>query len=76
MEVRVGEIAAKCPDCGSSDFVSTALEHELACRGCGKTVARLQLLIQIGEEASRNATESLQRLRRFRPAAPRKPRPQ
>ena len=74
MEVRVGDIAAKCPDCGSGDFVSTPLEDELACRSCGKTVARLQLLIQIGEEAARNATESLQRLRRLRPAGPRKPR--
>jgi transcription initiation factor TFIIIB Brf1 subunit/transcription initiation factor TFIIB len=74
MEVRVGDIAAKCPDCGSSEFAPTASEEQLVCQGCRKTIARMHLLIQIGEEASRAAAESLQRLRRIRPAGPRKPR--
>jgi transcription initiation factor TFIIIB Brf1 subunit/transcription initiation factor TFIIB len=74
MEVRVGNIAAKCPDCGSTEFIAAAVEDYLACKGCGKTTARMQLLIQIGEEASRNATESLERLRRTRPPSSRKPR--
>ena len=74
MEVRVGDIIAKCPDCGSSDFAPTAVDGELACKGCGKTITQLRLLIQIGEQASRNAAESLARLRRNRPGGSRKPR--
>lgn len=74
MEVRLGDIGAKCPQCGSAEFEPTATEGELACKGCGSTIARTQLLMQIGDRAARNAAESLARLRKGRPPGARKPR--
>jgi hypothetical protein len=74
MEVRLGEIGARCPDCGGAEFVATAIEDELACKNCSRSMTRTQLLMQIGDQAARDAAESLARLRKDRPAGTRKPR--
>jgi hypothetical protein len=62
MDVRVGDILAKCLECGGAEFRSAG--DALACRICGTTTTRAALLMQIGDEASKLARESLARLRK------------
>jgi hypothetical protein len=62
MDVRVGDILAKCLECGGTEFKSVA--EELACRICGTRSTRTALLMQIGDEAARQAHESLARLKK------------
>ena len=68
MDVRVGDIWAKCPECRGIEF--SPLEEpqpdgnqKLRCRICGMLTSRAELLVQIGDEASRQATDSLERLK-------------
>jgi hypothetical protein len=71
MEVTVGDVKAKCLGCGGTGFVLVGpggqRDAQLACEGCGAKYSRAQLLMQIGEQASRAAAESLARLKRGRP---------
>jgi hypothetical protein len=62
MDVRVGDILAKCLECGGTEFKPAG--EELACRICGTRTTREVLLVQIGDEAARLARESLARLRK------------
>jgi len=62
MDVRVGDILAKCLECGGTEFQSAG--EELGCRICGTRTTRTALLMQIGDEAAKQARESLARLKR------------
>lgn len=70
MQVRVGDIAAVCPACGASEFSASGGAGKLSCQSCGKQVDRAALMDQIGEKATREAMESLARLRKKRGASP------
>jgi tRNA(Ile2) C34 agmatinyltransferase TiaS len=62
MDVRVGDILAKCLECGGTEFQCAG--EELRCRICGTRTTRTALLMQIGDEAAKQARESLARLKR------------
>lgn len=62
MDVRLGDILAKCLECGNTEFRSVG--EDLACKICGTKTTRMALLMQIGDEAARQAHESLARLRK------------
>jgi hypothetical protein len=62
MDVRVGDILAKCLECGGTEFKSAG--EALACNICGTRTTRVALLLQIGDEAARQARESLGRLKK------------
>ena len=69
MIVSIGDITARCPSCGGTQFepLSTdrvRLSSEFRCRGCGTTARYLALLDQIGEEAMRRANEAIEALRK------------
>jgi len=65
MHVRIGDITAKCPQCGKTEFrpAGSGPQRKLECIACGAATTRAALLDQIGEEAIRQARESLLRLR-------------
>jgi uncharacterized Zn finger protein len=65
VQVRVGEITAKCPQCGGNEFalLADSPTRQLACRRCGTVTTRHELLDQIAEEAMHEARTSLERLR-------------
>ena len=65
VQIRVGEITAKCPECGGKEFavLANAPARQLACRRCGTVTTRPKLLDQIAEEAMHQARTSLERLR-------------
>lgn len=69
MQVRVGKITAKCPECGGSEFtpLRDSPVRYLACRACGATTTRPALLDQIAEEALREARSNIEQLRRQNP---------
>jgi hypothetical protein len=62
MEVRIGELVARCSACGgtqwnpvqSGDASMLAL---LACAGCGARITRGELVLQISSEAIKSAQE-------------------
>jgi hypothetical protein len=62
MDVRVGDILAKCLECGGTEFRSAG--EALACKICGTPTTRAALLMQIGDEAAKQARESLARLKK------------
>jgi hypothetical protein len=67
MEVRVGDITARCPDCGGEQFDPAGelrRERDLVCKRCGKQTPRETLLEQIGDEAIRQAEDSFARLKK------------
>lgn len=53
MKVRLGDYYAKCPYCGSTDFLGgdDAASAELACARCGGYASRRLLLDRIADEA-------------------------
>ena len=58
MEFRVGQINARCPGCGGTQFKIPEDEHSgprrnYLCAACGKTVEYAKLIMQIGREALR-----------------------
>lgn len=71
MKVRVEDCYARCPYCGSMDFLegddSGAGPQELECERCGGYASRKLLLDRIGDEAIAQSKESLARLK-SRPA--------
>ena len=69
MLVAVRDIAARCRNCGKTDFKPPAagdlrLTTLLACTSCGERSTYRELLEQIGEEAIRRANEAIARLKR------------
>jgi len=77
--VSVGEVKARCRGCGGTDF-TPAQPGELrpasvlACSGCGERSTYEELLDGIGEEAMKQANESLDGLKKKRrpPGEPKK----
>ena len=72
MIVKIHDIAAACPRCGSAEFEqvtdeSLRLPSELRCTACGMTTRYLALLNQIGEEAMRRANRAIENLKKKRP---------
>jgi DNA-directed RNA polymerase subunit RPC12/RpoP len=58
MEFRVGQINAKCPGCGGTQFKIPEDEHSgprmnYVCAACGKTEEYAKLIMQIGREAQK-----------------------
>ena len=77
MIVSVGDVQARCRDCGGTDFTPAQpgeleLGSVLKCSGCGKASSYEALLDDIGEEAMKRANESLSHLKERR--GPRKPK--
>jgi hypothetical protein len=69
MLISIGDITAKCPRCGGTDFEplsagSLRLASELKCTGCGARARYLALLDQIGEEAMRRANRAIEELKK------------
>ena len=64
MEFRVGNITAKCPGCGGSDFNPPPDERsgpymKYRCAGCGGSWTYARLIGQIGRETVRRKNERL-----------------
>jgi len=73
MRFRVGQISAKCPKCGTSEFNIPQEEHSgplmlYQCAGCGQGTEYAKLVRQIGREviAQRNVRLSGERADRVR----------
>ena len=68
MKLAVGQIEARCPGCGASDFHpgggKLEMQSELLCVACGKATPYQALLNQIGEQAMKQANEALAKLRK------------
>ena len=69
MLISIGDIAAACVRCGSTDFEPLAagplrLASELQCARCGSRVKYLALLDQIGEEAMQRANKAIDELKK------------
>lgn len=69
MNIRIGDITARCERCRGSDFEvlspgAVRLTSELRCTGCGTKLKYLALLDQIGEEAMRRANEAIEGLKK------------
>jgi hypothetical protein len=68
MKLSVGHIEAQCPGCGGADFdipeaAALTSDSVLACASCGRQNRYGDLLNQIGEQAMKQANESLAKLR-------------
>ena len=64
MEFRVGNIRAKCPGCGGTDFRTPPEEHsgpymKYACAGCGSAWTYARLIGQIGRETVKRKNDRL-----------------
>lgn len=64
MEFRVGQIVAKCPGCGGTDFKPPEDEQsgprmDYYCVGCGRASMYAKLVAQIGRESLRKRRERL-----------------
>jgi hypothetical protein len=73
MIVAVRDIAARCRNCGKSDFKplpggDLRLATAMACTSCGQKTTYRDLLEQIGEEAMKRANEAIARLKRQKPS--------
>jgi transcription initiation factor TFIIIB Brf1 subunit/transcription initiation factor TFIIB len=67
MKLRVGDLYAECPYCGSTDFVARDDEsRELVCAQCDGYSSRQLLLERIGDTAAQQARASLIRLKNER----------
>lgn len=69
MQVKVGDISARCKGCGGTEFRALTkgtmrLTTRLACNTCDRVASYLDLLDLIGEEAMRRANESLAKLKK------------
>ena len=68
MKLSVGHIAARCLRCGCAQFdaqdtAALSSDSILTCSSCGAKNAYHELMHQIGEQAIKEANESLARLR-------------
>jgi hypothetical protein len=73
--VSVGDINARCKDCGGTDFKvvkpgTLRLTSLMACTACDRVTTYLDLLDDIGEQAMQRANESLTKLKRNGPRGP------
>lgn len=64
MEFRVGQISAKCPKCGATEFKIPLDEHSgprmlYQCAGCGAGTEYARLVKQIGREVMAKRTVRL-----------------
>ncbi len=73
MEFRVGQISAKCPKCGATQFQIPREEHSgprmtYQCAGCGQGTEYAKLVRQIGRQVitQRNVRLSGERADRVR----------
>jgi len=69
MQVSVGDITARCKECGGTEFKvlssgNLRLTSRLVCIKCERVTTYLDLLDVIGEEAMRRANESLAKLKK------------
>ena len=68
MIISVGEIRARCAGCGGVEFDEVADDAlrsgtELRCTNCGRQTLYGELLEQIGEQAMKQASDALAKLR-------------
>jgi hypothetical protein len=64
MKLRVGDLFAQCPYCGSAEFAEPADEdRDLVCAACGGHASRQVVLDHLGDHASALARDTLARLR-------------
>ena len=64
MKFRVGQISAKCPKCGATEFKIAQEEHSgplmlYQCAGCGQGTEYAKLVKQIGREVMAQRTVRL-----------------
>ena len=72
MIVSIGDIAARCVECGGGEFEPLSAEplrmaSTLKCSACGASYTYLQLIDQIGEEAMWRANKALDALQKKPP---------
>ena len=64
MRICVGEIGARCEQCGAEEFqpvpAGTVPAHELVCFSCGAVVSRRALLAQIARRTMKRAERFLE----------------
>jgi hypothetical protein len=74
MRISVGQISARCKNCGCGDFQSlqpaSSPAHELVCFSCGASTSRRALLMQIADETVRRAERFIARSRKMRGQVP------
>ena len=68
MIVGIGDIRGRCEGCGGTQFDEVAADAlrsdtELRCTKCGRKTLYGELLEQIGEQAMKQASDSLAKLR-------------
>jgi transposase-like protein len=64
MEFRIGQISAKCPKCGATQFKIPREEHSgprmnYLCAGCGEASQYSKLMTQIGRQVLQQRKERL-----------------
>ena len=69
MQVSVGDITARCKECGGDEFrpLNTGalrLTSRMVCVKCERVTTYLDLLDLIGEEAMQRANDSLAKLKK------------
>ena len=69
MQVSVGDITARCKECGGNEFKTLGagpmrLTSRLVCIKCERVTTYLDLLDFIGGEAMRRANDSLAKLKK------------
>jgi len=69
MQVSVGDITARCKECGGNEFRALnagalRLTSRMVCIKCQRVTTYLDLLDLIGEEAMRRANDSLAKLKK------------
>jgi transcription initiation factor TFIIIB Brf1 subunit/transcription initiation factor TFIIB len=74
MKLRVGNLLAQCPYCGSAEFAEPADEdRDLVCADCGGRASRQVVLDRLGDHASELARDTLARLKQERRSKRNKP---
>lgn len=75
MKLRVGNLFAECPYCGSTEFLPAEDEdsRELNCAQCGGYASRQVVLERVGDAATELARAGLARLKNERRNRKRKP---
>jgi ribosomal protein S27AE len=63
--MRIGDISARCPKCGSTRFLDAGEGKErFTCAECGTTTSRAVLVDQIARESIKHADELLRTRRK------------
>ncbi|HKQ27167.1 MAG TPA: hypothetical protein VJT77_01125 [Burkholderiales bacterium] len=70
MRVWIGEVVARCEQCGAEEFqalpAGTVPAHELVCFSCGAVVTRRALLTQIAQRTMKRAERFIEHSKRNR----------